>query len=126
MEKLRALVALVNRVMSGLKVPEPDLHGCSGIYGHWVYLPGLNSAQRNQVYRAYNGSLDAAKDVHESALPEWRWSVDSMGQTTIWYPLEEGDAPSVDAGDNGRTWGNPARSLLIVILQTLIERESGK
>lgn len=65
------------------------------------------------AHRAYHGSLDAAKALHEALLPGWEW-----GRT-------EGNIYVTDPrrGSMSTKWGgpneNPARSWLIAILRAV-------
>ncbi|WP_283177599.1 hypothetical protein [Gemmobacter sp. 24YEA27] len=63
----RALDDLIAAVEAGA-LPEAIFHGCSVVSGHWAYKTGLTAEQRNSVFLAYNGSLDAAKALHEALL----------------------------------------------------------
>jgi hypothetical protein len=62
---------------------------------------------------AYNGSLDAAKALHEAVLPGCKWGVGDVWSGVYWdgYYLHE---PSDD---------NPARAWLLAILRALIAQE---
>lgn len=62
---------------------------------------------------AYFGSLDAALRLHEALLPNTTWAAGSLGEASIFAKggkmISTGFAP-----------GNPARALLLAILDALI------
>lgn len=72
------------------------------------------------AFRAFNGSLDAAKAMHEALLPGWR--VDDMYQRPFgrWQVCIERvtDFVEVTARDH-----SPARAWLLAILTALIAKE---
>ena len=73
---------------------------------------GLNATS------AYNGSLDAAKALHDAALPEWAtWSVDHsvFGYE---FSLMKGHLFASGCSKEG-----PARAWLIAIIKALIAKE---
>ena len=72
---------------------------------------------------AYHGSLDAAKALHEAALPGWEWWLNSMnywdggeGPTCI---LRIG-APMVDLRVASARSDTPARAWLIAIIRAML------
>jgi len=93
--------------------------------GEW--FPGLAQAAIGgvQAYhharKAFEGSLDAAKAMHEAVLPGWsgeaRMSGFGGGQAAVWNPMKRpGQDFRVDSQD-------PARAWLIAILEALIAQE---
>lgn len=70
----------------------------------------------DHAYRAFQGSLDAAKALHEALLPGWfvdiRW----------WTAMNGGAIAEVGNSHNGKS-ENPARAWLIAILRAV---ESGR
>jgi len=97
-----ALIALLERVEAGDDMSD----AFCPIWHH----NGLCIEAEN----AFNGSLDAAKALHEAVLPGWEW-----GRT-------EGNIYVKDPrrGTRSTKWGgpndNPARSWLIAVLRALI------
>jgi hypothetical protein len=76
---------------------------------------GFQNITTATFYKAFSGSLDAAKALHEAALPGWRWNLWAVGGATVWpdsYKLGR-----VKAVDNPI----PARAWLIAIIRALIE-----
>jgi hypothetical protein len=89
---------LIDAVETG-KLPQPIFHGCAAEKGHWAYETGLNAEQRRWVFLAYNGSLDAAKSLHDALHPGARleiffptdnwgvhWGVTLPGIDTVFGP----------------------------------------
>ena len=78
------------------------------------------------AHRAYHGSLDAAKALHEALLPGWRWWV---ADALYWTALDD-NAPSVTLciGTPGADLkvvtghaDSPARAWLLAILRAYKE-----
>ena len=66
-----------------------------------------------------NGSLDAAKALHETMLPGWRWNLWAIGGSTVWRDVNSVyvyDGPDID----------PARAWLIAIIRAIIAQEGGE
>ncbi|WP_426032679.1 hypothetical protein [Cypionkella sp. TWP1-2-1b2] len=105
-----ALQALLERVEAG------DMHP-----GEWdgvFAYPGL-------AIMAYEGSLDAAKALHEAVADKWTAvEISSRGRRTIWVVEIERLIPIIadDDGTERHTgWAEtPARAWLIAILRALI------
>jgi hypothetical protein len=70
------------------------------------------------VARAYNGSLDAAKALHEAVLGGWTWATDVSGV------VMKVQHPTKRAMDKVGKSSNPARAWLIAILKALIAKEN--
>ena len=69
---------------------------------------------------AYDGSLDAAKALHEALLPGWEWRVVER-RAWVWsYPstLQGGDEIEDDDGA-----GLPARAWLLAVIKALMAQE---
>lgn len=66
--------------------------------------------------RAYHGSLDAARALHEALLPGWDWTMNGNGQAVLWPPgdIEEQTRGAIETDIED----NPARALLLAILRT--------
>lgn len=62
---------------------------------------------------AYEGSLDAAKALHEEVLPGWAWTAQAEGFCYVYS----------EQGEHSGIANNPARSWLIAILKALIAAE---
>jgi hypothetical protein len=100
MTKLEALRTLAAKVEAG-EAPENTWR----VFGSDEVLMGFS-------HKAYHGSLDAAKALHESVLPGWDYCIDSE---------DDGVAVFSD-GLNGVVAHNenPARAWLLSILKAMI------
>jgi hypothetical protein len=137
MERPEALKELLEKVEAG-NLPEAIFHGCHGVRGHWAYVTGLSQRQRADVFLAYNGSLDAAKALHDAVLPGWvvrhTWG-GPLGADAIAIPapythvfrprMSESDEP-LGANSSGYEGCNPARAWLIAILTAMIAQEEAE
>ena len=102
-------------------LPEPIFHGSSSIRGHWAYTTGLDACERRSVFMAYNGSLDAAKTLHEAVLHnhvisslDWKWG--GLVEAHIFEVSQEQWHEPGMAKFIGRS-STPARAWLIAILK---------
>lgn len=111
-----ALRVLLEAVKVG-RLPEPIFHGSSSIRGHWAYVTGLNEEQRRWVFRAYNGSLDAAKALFDALLPGWIFDI--TNDSAFIMPSLEVEALQYPGQDK-----DPARAWLIAILEALIAKDT--
>ena len=110
MNKLQALTALRDKVEAG-----------KWSFNGWAEYP-ISRKDMSKFDDAYNGSLDAAKALHEAVLPGWTW-VMGPAATHLWRDEDYGDpfcAPYEGVADN------PARAWLLAILEALIEQEGNK
>ena len=83
------------------------------IKSEWQALEGQ---YRARAWDAYEGSLDAAKALHEALLPGWGWLLNSRsGYALVWESKEVGDREesAISPVSNARAW-------LIAILSALI------
>ena len=114
-----AMRALLEAVKSG-KLPEPIFHGSSIVSGHWAYVTGLDYMQRKWAFKAYNGSLEAAKALHDAVLPD--------RPCAVYFGYEYGAtvmfSPTWDDGRISASNTIPARAWLIAILEALIAKET--
>lgn len=67
----------------------------------------LTPEDHRQAFRAYNGSLDAAKELHDALLPGWEWNLASDGVASVW-----GNGPTIVSRSKGTS-----RAWLIAILK---------
>jgi len=110
MSELEALTALRDKVKDG---------GASGNFGP-LMKPHWDFKTRVDAMRAYLGSLDAAKALHDAVLP--RWTLTFLGQDPYdWTaavfceqfgPRRQATVPA-----------NPARAWLLAVLEALIAQE---
>jgi hypothetical protein len=76
------------------------------------------SATQLAILAWRNGSLDAAKALHEAVLPDWHWNISKDGVAPIVIASRLRPIPTV-----GRSI-TPARAWLIAILKALIACEN--
>jgi len=108
MTKLEALVQLRDKVKAG---GNDAWHGCGDVFG---VIDAMDFVS------AFNGSLDAAKALHEAVLPGWAWTVGD-NEAVVYGPNEwigEQDHFVAVVSDS-----NPARAWLLTILGALIAQE---
>ena len=80
----------------------------------WDDLPRPADLHTDLCWKSFNGSLDAAKALHEAVLPGWIYLIGSQIASV-----------SMSDHEDPRWWnvmhnGNPARAWLIAILRALI------
>ena len=73
------------------------------------------------VWMAFNGSLDAAKALHEAVLPGWFAGVSENIHGHGWYGWVQTNERHMEARSN-----QPARAWLLAILKALHAQESGQ
>ena len=108
----------VSHVGKKAKWPDFDFEGKG--YGYKVNENMARACVSENMARAYNGSLDAAKALHEAVLHEWEWQIGS-------------EDAYLETGDPGKEWTfrtasadniDPARAWLIAIIKALIAQEA--
>lgn len=104
---MTALKKLIEAVEAG----EPDAwHGCGDVLG---VENGMN------LHRAFDGSLDAAKALHEALLPGWDWIL-GEGGATVFEPHQT-FSEGIDADNE-----IPSRAWLIAILKAYEAQQGDK
>ena len=92
----------------------------------WVNLPRTADLHTDLVWKAWAGSLDAAKALHEAVLPKEGWEV---GRTSLYPGMMPGSSEYqfyafVGWGEYKKGYADTAaRAWLIAILKALIARE---
>lgn len=73
--------------------------------------------------KAYRGSIDAAKRLHDALLPGW--TVDDMGQRAGGWRVQLGrfDGKTPRPAPSAMIDGNPARAWLLAILRAMEGRD---
>jgi predicted nicotinamide N-methyase len=104
MDKLEALTALRDKVKAGDE--------------SWVHLPRTPELHTDLVWKAWSGSLDAAKALHDAVLPGWFWSFYPSGGCYVAKKID-GKLQTY----RGISLNNPARAWLIAVLEALIAQE---
>jgi hypothetical protein len=114
MTRKQALIELRDKVKAG---------GGSNVIG-WAtrgYETGDLFSHRHKINAAYNGSLDAAKELHEAVLPTFvakvRVGARGAGATQWSCEIEEWNTSEVFYGNNQP---DEARAWLLAILSALI------
>lgn len=86
------------------------------------YMPPFHAVwpdwRAQHAWLANQGSLDAAKALHEAVLPGWKWG--RQWSCHMW--VEPDDMPGRSERHYG-TGADPARAWLIAILKALIAQE---
>lgn len=92
----------------------------NGKWGPLCADAGLNDYSV-EVMRAFNGSLDAAKALHDALLPGWAWTIQENGENTLWPPNDMADQEWCAQGYEcvAPDGCNPARAWLLAILRCL-------
>lgn len=72
---------------------------------------------------AYNGSLDAAKELHSAVLPNWEACLHLSGNAWVYIPTRNAP-PKMEARVS--IGGNPARACLLAIIRALIAQLEGE
>ena len=75
----------------------------------WGDLPRPAELHTDFCWKAFNGSLDAAKALHDAVLPGWGWAATQVGANV--------EGPAEFYSDDATT---PARAWLICIIRALI------
>lgn len=113
MTRLEALKYLLAKVEAG-DLPFPALNEIFPRRGATIEL----------VAKAYHGSLDAAKALHEAVLPGWAFSLAvgkrANGEMGCGAFLVHDELEGIDGEAD-----TPARAWLIAILKALIAKEEG-
>ena len=82
-----------------------------------TWRPGLSGTRKESamMFKAYNGSLDAAKALHEALLPGWDWSAHGNGQACLWPPgsIDEQNSGCIETDIEDE----PSRAMLLAILK---------
>ena len=111
MTRKEALAELITKVEAG-----------EATYPHgWTFYDVFpHDKNFARVQDSYNGSLDAAKELHEAVLPGWRYMITHgpSGDTVV-----VAERLGVDVDTIGVALDNPARAWLLAILKALHSME---
>lgn len=69
--------------------------------------------------RAFHGSLDAAKSLHEAVLPDWVWFIGHLDSIELGFTCTVSSKPFPDAPSFGAFSDNPARAWLLAVIKAL-------
>jgi hypothetical protein len=75
------------------------------------------------AYRAYDGSLDAAKALHEAVLPGAYWFIGHLDEPSLFYVATVAQGHFADSPSWRGYAMIPARAWLLAILDALIAQE---
>jgi len=118
-ERKQALVELRDQVKAGDFPTTWEKINKAGLAhnSHGLDMRGL-------AWDAFNGSLNAAKALHEAVLPEW--TLDEFGQRAGGWiaTLGRQDGLTPRPAPRAMVRDNPARAWLIAILEALIVKEN--
>ena len=89
----------------------------AGDDGFSSFLPIEHEKTWSLFYKAFDGSLDAAKALHEAVLREWDWNV-TVDQAMV--------SNSTGMDEFAHVTGNPARAWLLAVLSALIALEENQ
>jgi hypothetical protein len=86
---------------------------------NYGYYSSAFASHDHIAHVAYNGSLDAAKALHEAVLPEWRvtHAFGLVSGEVAKFNLTHNEKPSTYVSAKS---DNPARAWLIAIIKALI------
>lgn len=101
----------------------------NGQWDHTVAWKVFGIGKTGQAERAFNGSLDAAKRLHDALLPEWVVRLtagtdqSSFPYVHVFKPRQTEDDPSMGANSSGYRGYDPARAWLLAILRAMEGRD---
>lgn len=123
-DRKQALTDLLEKVEAGKGLVSDVVFDAFSKDGGSVDISSL------QVLPAYNGSLDAAKALHEAVLPGWTVRLcaftphgKSAPHVHVFRMRQAHDDPSMGGNSAGYSGDNPARAWLIAVLKALIAKE---
>lgn len=118
-EKLDALRELLAKLEAG---DFPLMHKTLSAAG--IAHNSYGQDQRGYAWESFNGSLDAAKALHEAVLPEWNMEMEICGQYTAVSVANDETGQWEEGADNPYAEPcNPARAWLIAVIKALIAQE---
>ena len=121
-----SLTKLIEAVEAG--TARPGKYGHPDVMFMEVWLPTVSGPQLWQyASEAYDGSLDAAKRLHDALLPGWVVRLtagtdqSSFPYVHVFKPRKTEDDPAMGANSSGYRGYDPARAWLLAILRALEE-----
>lgn len=82
---------------------------------NWRWSVRLDAGMPDEAYDAFNGSLDAAKALHEAVLPGWVWGICFNAHSELYAWVGDGEYETDECYSP-----NPARAWLMAILAAKI------
>lgn len=83
---------------------------------YWSDLPRPSYLHTDLCWKAFNGSLDAAKALHEALLTGWGWNASQVGASVSSPTANIAEGAAVEFYRDG----SPARAWLLAILDAKI------
>lgn len=120
LEALRSLERMVTDDQGWGDIEGECQHGFSLVT--LLSLDGRSDQNAHWAHRAFDGSLDAAKSLHEAALTDWRYQIDNR-HTDEGATLIGPDKGKARGRSFATVKGNPARAWLLAIVGALISIE---
>ena len=111
---LRGLIEAVERGDSRSDIA----YAAIGNGGGWEppTIGGIRADQWQNALDAHDGSIDAAKRMHDALLPGWDWCSATDAHKEQWFSVGE---PHGDYETEETYAENPARAWLLAILRAL-------
>jgi hypothetical protein len=114
-DRKQALTDLLEKVEAGEALAPHDVVADRPFFEDYEKAIHAGNLARD----AYNGSLDAAEELHEAVLPGFSWKRQGFVMTVTDDHTGWGNG----VYGSGRDDDNPARAWLIAILKALIAKE---
>jgi hypothetical protein len=86
-----------------------------------VDLVMLKPNEHAQAWKAYHGSLDAAKALHDAELPAMFWNMGHLDHPSLGYACTVADGHFADSTSWRGYAMTPARAWLLAILRALAQ-----
>ena len=120
MKRKQALADLIAKVEAGTLIPDNLIVSSevSAMIDLAVNVSDLHGDVWADLFNAYDGSLDAAKLLHEAVLPGWFGGVSENIHGHGWYGWVQTNERHMEARSD-----QPARAWLLAILRALHSME---
>lgn len=115
MDRKQALEALLAKVEGGVDTAH---HHAAAFPSESAY----GKCTWHDSHKAYHGSLDAAKALHDAVLPGWLVEIE-IDDDGVWDVCIPWKADPEQCNSEWAQGDNPARAWLCAILKALIARE---
>jgi len=97
--------------------------GTAADFQFYTFRDGMSGtvAETKTMIRAYNGSLDAAKALHEAVLPAMIWNMGHLSIPNLRYVCTVADGHFADSTSWRGYAMTPARAWLLAIIRALAQ-----
>lgn len=85
----------------------------------WHGTPSYSGGCGVNAHKAYNGSLDAAKALHDAVLPGWGWETSHLLKAQVYHMKCYSPIFGAQSTSTARAW-------LLAILAALIAQEAAQ